>query len=624
MEYDASSIKILKGLEAVRKRPAMYIGDVGKKGFHHLLFEIVDNAVDESIAGYADEIVVTLHEDGSVEVRDNGRGIPVDIHKETGKSALEIVVTTLHAGGKFDKKSYKISGGLHGVGISVVCALSEWMEVVVKRNGKVFRQRYARGNPTTGVEVIGEAKDSGTIVRFKPDPLIFGERSFDFELVEERIKELSFLNKRVKFLLIDKRKGIEKEFSHKGGIVDFVSHLSQGYKVISENFYMDSEKNNIKVEVSFLYTDTYYEKLYSYVNNIRTEEGGTHVSGFKAALTKAINDFISSKGLLKGKRVRGEDVGEGLIAVISVLHPDPQFEGQTKTKLGNSEVKGIVESLLFSSLKEWFEIREDQARIIAKKVIANMEAREAARRVRENLRRKSVFETSLLPGKLADCSSKEVEKTELFIVEGDSAGGSAKQARDRNFQAILPLKGKILNVEKASMDKLLKSEEIRNIILAIGTDMGENFDYSKLRYGKIIIMTDADVDGSHIKTLLLTLFFRYFRPLIEKGHIFLAKPPLYKVTKGKKVFYAYSDEELEKLRKELGNIGVQRYKGLGEMNPEQLWETTMNPETRILKKVTIEDAIKADELFSILLGENVEVRREYIQKHALEVKELDI
>ncbi len=626
MSYDASSIKVLKGLEAVRKRPAMYIGDIGKRGYHHLFYEVLDNAVDESIAGFADKITVILHKDGMLEVRDNGRGIPVDIHPEFKKSALELVVTTLHAGGKFDKKAYKISGGLHGVGISVVCALSEYMEITVKRDGKIYRQKYSRGKALSEVEIIGETEETGTEVKFKPDHEIFTWEGFDPDVIEERIQELSFLNKNIAFIFKNEITGEEKSFRYEKGIMEFVRYLSSGSKMISEVMYGSGENNLIKVEFSFAYTDTYHEKLYSYVNNIRTEEGGTHVSGFKSALTRAINDFIKSTGLLKdGKRVRGEDVSEGLTAVISVLHPDPQFEGQTKTKLGNSEVKGIVESIAFSSIKEWFEINKDHAKLIARKVISNMEAREAAKRVKDSLRRKTVFESSLLPGKLSDCSTKELEKSELFIVEGDSAGGSAKQARDREFQAILPLKGKILNVEKANMEKLLRNEEIRSIILAIGTDIGDSFDYSKLRYGKIIIMTDADVDGSHIRTLLLTLFFRYFRPLIEKGHIYIARPPLYKITKGKNVYYAYSDEELEQIKKTVGtNVSVQRYKGLGEMNPEQLWETTMDPEKRVLKLVTIEDAIKADELFSILLGENVEVRREFIEKHALEVKELDV
>ncbi len=627
MDYDASSIKVLKGLEAVRKRPAMYIGDIGKRGFHHLFYEILDNSIDESIAGYADKIEVILHRDGFLEVSDNGRGIPVNEHPQFKKSALELVVTTLHAGGKFDKKAYKISGGLHGVGISVVCALSEYMEVTVKREGKVFRQKYSRGKALTPVEIIGETEETGTSVKFKPDPEIFTWKEFDPEIIKERIREVSFLNKNISitFKNYNKEPPEEETFKYEKGLADFVEFLNSGNKVISPTMYGNGENDLVKVEFAFAYNDTYHEKLYSYVNNIRTEEGGTHVSGFKAALTRAINDFIKKNSLLKdGKRVSGDDVEEGLTAVISVLHPEPQFEGQTKTKLGNSEVKGIVDSIAFSKIKEWLEINKDAARIITKKIISNMEAREAARRVKENLRRKSVFESSLLPGKLADCSTHELENSELFIVEGDSAGGSAKQGRDREFQAILPLKGKILNVEKASMEKLLRNEEIKNIIFAIGTDIGESFNYSKLRYGRIIIMTDADVDGSHIRTLLLTLFFRYFRPLIEKGHIYIARPPLYKVSKGKQVYYAYSDEELNQLLSTIPNANVQRYKGLGEMNPEQLWKTTMDPENRVLKRVSIEDAIKADELFSILLGENVEVRRRFIEEHALEVKELDV
>ena len=627
-KYDASSIKILKGLEAVRKRPAMYIGDISKKGFHHLLWEVLDNAVDEALAGYAKKIVVKLYKDGSVSVEDDGRGIPVDIHPEEKKSALELVVTTLHAGGKFDKKAYKVSGGLHGVGISVVCALSEWMEVVVKRQGKVYRQRYERGKAVSPVEEIGEAKEgeTGTFVRFKPDEEIFQWKEFDEKVIEERLKELSYLNKGIKFILINKQ-GEEKLFYTEKGIVEFVELLSSGKKPLHEPFYFSTtkEEQKLKLEISFLYTESYYETLYAYVNNIRTEEGGTHVSGFKAALTRALNDYIKRNKLLpESKRISGEDVGEGLVAVISLLHPDPQFEGQTKTKLGNAEVKGFVDSSFYSALKEWLEVNKDAARIIAKKVISNMQAREAAKRAKETIRRKTAFESSLLPGKLADCSTHKLESSELFIVEGDSAGGSAKQARDREFQAILPLKGKILNVEKASLEKLLRNDEIKSIILAIGTGFGENFDISKLRYGKIIIMTDADVDGSHIKTLLLTLFFRYMRPLIEKGFVYLARPPLYKVSYGNRVFYAYNDKELSSLLSSFPKARVQRYKGLGEMNPSQLWESTMDPSKRVLIKVKIEDALAADNLFSVLMGTDVAKRREFIEKHALEVKELDV
>ncbi len=625
MDYDASSIKVLKGLEAVRKRPAMYIGDIGKRGYHHLFYEILDNAIDEAIAGYAKRIEVTLYEDDRIEVKDDGRGIPVDIHPQYGKSALELVVTTLHAGGKFDKKSYKISGGLHGVGISVVCALSEYMKVRVEREGKIYEQEYSRGKALTEVKVVGNTERKGTTVLFKPDEEIFTWKGFDPSIIEERIRELSFLNKNIEIIFRNRKDGEEKVFKFENGIVDFVSYLNRGVKQIHESImYGEGENGLVKVEFAFAYNDTYISKLYSYVNNIRTIEGGTHLSGFKTALTRAINEFIKNNNMLKDKRVSGEDVEEGLTAVISVLHPEPQFEGQTKTKLGNGEVKGIVDSIAFAKIREWFELNRDDAKTIAKKVIANMEAREAARRVKETLRRKTVFENSLLPGKLADCSTKEIEKAELFIVEGDSAGGSAKQGRDREFQAILPLKGKILNVEKANIEKLLKSEEIRNIITVIGTDIMENFDINKLRYGKIIIMTDADVDGSHIRTLLLTLFFRYFKPLVERGNIYIARPPLYKVWKGKQVYYAYSEEEMKKLVESLGKANVQRYKGLGEMNPEQLWETTMNPENRVLKKVSVEDAMKADELFSILLGENVEVRRAFIEKHALDVKEIDV
>ena len=499
------------------------------------------------------------------------------------------------------------------------------MEVIVKRNGKIYRQRYSRGKPLSSVEEIGEANESGTTVIFKPDSEIFGERSFDGEVVRERVLELSYLNSNATFIFEDERVEKREVFKAEKGLSDFAKYLASGLKAIVEPIHGKGESERIKVEFAFLYADTYYEKFYSYVNNIRTEEGGTHVSGFKAALTRALNDFIKKNRLLpEGKKINGEDASEGLVGVISVLHPEPQFEGQTKTKLGNGEVKGIVDSIAYSFLKEWMEIHQQEAKAIARKVISNMEAREAAKRAKESIRRKTVFESSLLPGKLADCSTHDLEKSELFIVEGDSAGGSAKQARDREFQAILPLKGKILNVEKASMEKLLKSEEIRNIIMAIGTGIGDEFDIKKLRYGKIIIMTDADVDGSHIRTLLLTLFYRYFKPLIEQGRIYIARPPLYRVSKGNKVFYAYSDEELKKIIESIGEARVQRYKGLGEMNPQQLWETTMDPTKRTLIRVTVEDSLKADELFSILMGEEVAPRRAFIQKHALDIKELDV
>jgi DNA gyrase subunit B len=623
--YGAESIKVLEGLDAVRKRPAMYIGDTGKKGLNHLLFEVVDNSVDEALAGFCKNIEVTIKKDGSAIVKDDGRGIPTEIHPEYKISALELVITKLHAGGKFEKGAYKISGGLHGVGVSVVNALSEWMEVEVHRDGKIYRQQYKRGGPVTPVEVVGEAADTGTIVRFKPDPLIFKETSFDHDIIRERLKELSFLNKGLRIVFRDEEKGTEEEFLHTGGIAEFVVELNKAKVTLHQPIYFQKEVDGCVVEYAIQYNDGYYETVYTFANYIRTEEGGTHLSGFRSALTRAINDYIEENGLLKGEeKVSGDDVKEGLTAVLSVKLPEPQFEGQTKTKLGNSEMKGFVDSIVYDTLKTWFLEHPEDARKIALKCINAMEAREAAKKAKEMIRRKSVFETSVLPGKLADCIEQDPEKAELFIVEGDSAGGSAKQGRDRQTQAILPLKGKILNVEKAPIHKIVKSEEIKNIILALGCGFEDDFDISKLRYHRIIIMTDADVDGSHIRTLLLTLFYRYMREIIERGYLYIAQPPLYRVRKGKVVRYAYTDEELGKILAEMGEADVQRYKGLGEMNPEQLWETTMNGETRTLKKVTIEDAAIADELFSILMGENVEPRREFIEKHAIEVKELDV
>ncbi len=626
-DYNASSIRILEGLSAVRKRPAMYIGDVGKRGFHHLLMEIVDNSIDEALAGFCTEIHITIKSDGSVEVKDNGRGIPVDIHPEYGISALEIVTTKLHAGGKFDKKTYQVSGGLHGVGISVVNALSEWMEVEVHRNGKIYKQRYERGVPKTPVNIVGNANDTGTTVRFKPDPEIFGNVEWDDAYVKNRLRELAFLNPMVAIYFYDERQGDNEVFKYSGGIEEFVKYLNEGKEVVNKSVVHAKRKvDNVTVEYAIQYNTGYYETFYSYVNNIRTEEGGTHAIGFKSALTRAINDFIKEyKVSKKDIKITGEDVKEGLTAVLHVLVPEPQFEGQTKAKLGNSEVKGITAKVVYETLKEWLRMHSDEAVAISKKLISAVEARIAARKAKEMVRRKSFFETNSLPGKLADCIENDPDKAELFIVEGESAGGSAKQGRDRKFQAILPLKGKILNVEKASPVKVLRNDEIKSIILALGTGIGDDFDINKLRYKKIIIMTDADVDGSHIRTLLLTLFFRYMRPIIEHGYLYVAQPPLYKVKKGKVERYAYSDEELEKIKNELGdNVYVQRYKGLGEMNPEQLWETTMNPETRMLKRVTIEDAEEADKLFKILMGEVVEPRRKFIEKHALEVKSLDI
>ncbi len=619
-EYTAKDIEVLEGLEAVRKRPAMYIGDVGKRGFHHLLFEIVDNSIDEALAGYASWIAVRLLEGAKVvEVEDNGRGIPTDMH-ESGKSALELVSTTLHAGGKFGKKAYKVSGGLHGVGISVVNALSEWMEIQVFREGKMFRQKYARGKPITPVEIVGTTEKRGTLVRFKPDPQIFGERTFDPSLIRTRLNELAYLNKGLEIEFFD---GEKKEvFKHEGGIEEFARDLA-GESALHEVIFGQRKEGENEVDIALVYTRRLQPSIMSFVNSIRTIEGGTHVSGFKAGLTRALNEYLKRNNQ-KEKRLSGEDVLEGLVAVINCRVQEPQFEGQTKTKLGNSEIKGLVDRCIYEMLSRFLEEHPAEAKKILEKCLQAMEAREAAQRARELVRRKTALETGVLPGKLADCIERDPAKAELFIVEGDSAGGSAKQGRDRRYQAILPLRGKILNVEKASIRKILENKEIKALLTSLGCGFGE-VDLSKLRYHKIIIMTDADIDGAHIRTLLLTLFYRYLRPLIERGYLYVAMPPLYRLKKGKTIRYAYSEEEKEKLLKEMGEgVEIQRYKGLGEMNPQQLWETTMNPESRILKRVTIEDAKKADELFSILMGENVEERKRFIQAYAREVKNLDI
>ena len=621
-EYSVDKIKVLEGLEAVRKRPAMYIGSTDEKGLHHLVEEVVDNSVDEALAGYCSRIEVVINEDGSVTINDNGRGIPVEIHKEYGISGVEVVMTKLHAGGKFDKGAYKVAGGLHGVGVSVVNALSQWMEVEVRRNGKIFRQRYEKGKPVTKLEVVGIAKDTGTKVTFYPDPEIFGSKQFDYYVIRKRLQELAFLNKGLEIKFVDKRLGKEDVFKYDGGIAEFVAYINRNKTPLHDVIYFEGERDGVKVEVAMQYTDGYVENVYTFVNNINTREGGTHLSGFKSALTRALNEY-GRKNIFKGEEnLSGEDVREGLTAIISCKVPNPQFEGQTKTKLGNSEVKGIVENIVYDSLSEYLEENPNVARKIIEKALQAAKAREAARKARELIRKKSYIDSLSLPGKLADCTSNEPEKCELFIVEGDSAGGSAKQGRNRKYQAILPIKGKILNVEKASFDKLLENNEIKAIISSIGTGIGDEFDIRKANYHKIIIMTDADVDGAHIRTLLLTFFFRYMRPLIENGYIYIAQPPLYRIKKGKKEYYAYSEEEMRRIAGD--GATIQRYKGLGEMNPEQLWETTMNPEKRILKRVEIEDAIEADELFTILMGKNVEERRKFIQKHAKEVKNLDI
>jgi DNA gyrase subunit B len=629
--YDASKIQVLPGLEGVRRRPAMYIGDVGKRGLHHLIFELLDNSVDEALAGYCSEIDVILHSDGSCTVKDNGRGIPVDIHPVEKKPAVEVVMTYLHAGGKFDGKVYQISGGLHGVGASVVCALSEVLEVWVRRDGNVYYQKFARGVKVTDLEVVGKSEDTGTEIKFKPDPKIFKKTEFEYDIVENRLRELAFLIKGLKLRLYDQRTGKQAEFYAKGGLKEFVRYLDEARKPVHEPFWTEGRKDDVEIEIALEYNEDYqYENIVSFVNTINTHEGGTHVTGFKTALTRVISDYIKKMNLKKASDpdIVGEDTREGLTACIHVKLPAPQFEGQTKTKLGNSNVKGIVESIFYDKFYRFLEENPSVAEDIVRLVLAAAKSREAAKKARELTRRKSLLESDTLPGKLADCIVKEPEKAELFVVEGESAGGSAKQARVREFQAILPLKGKILNVEKASIDKILKNEEIKTIFQAIGAGFGEDeFKPDKIRYHKIIIMTDADVDGSHIRTLLLTLFYRYMRPVIEMGYLYIAQPPLYRLQKGKKVYYAYTEEEKEEILKELGGengVNIQRYKGLGEMNPEQLWETTMDPEKRILKKVTLEDAAEADRLFSILMGEKTEPRKEFIMQNAKKVQNLDI
>lgn len=631
-DYRPEDIRVLKGLEAVRMRPGMYIGSTGKSGLHHLLYEIVDNSVDEAMAGVCDRIRVILHEDGSAEVEDNGRGIPVEIHPETGKSTLETVMTTLHAGGKFSSSAYKVSGGLHGVGASVVNALSEVMEVWVRRNGKVYYQKYSRGEPVCEVKELGETTEHGTTVRFKPDPEIFSTTEFDPDVVENRLRELAFLNPGLTIEFEDRFNDYKTKFYYVGGIKEFIAYIlkNNNLKPLHETIHVSGTYEDIKVEVAFVYTALQdEEKIYSFVNNIRTIDHGTHVTAFRNVLTRLLNDYGKSLSYLrKDDSFQGEDVREGLVAIVNVLMPNPEFEGQTKGRLGSESAGTAVTKIVRERLTELFEINRGLLKTILERVQESKRAREEARRVRELVRRKSAFEGAQLPGKLADCVTNDVEKSELFIVEGDSAGGSAKQARDREFQAILPLRGKILNVEKSSMQKLLNNEQIKDIIYAIGTQIGERFDRSKLRYGKIIIMTDADIDGAHIRVLLLTFFFRYMRPLIEEGRIYIAVAPLYRIQLADRTLYLYSDEEYQALMKELNGsekiIEVQRYKGLGEMNPEQLWETTMNPVTRRLVRVTIENAEEADALFEILMGEDTQERKNFIERHALKVTYLDV
>ena len=626
VEYSAKHIQVLEDLTAVRKRPSMYIGDTGPRGLHHLVFEVVDNSIDEALAGFCDRITVILHEDGSVTVDDNGRGIPVDIHEKYGVSALELVLTKLHAGGKFDSKIYKVAGGLHGVGISVVNALSEWLEVEVRRDGRCYFQRYERGKPVCKLvsETLPIQTETGTKIRFKPDAEIFQSTDFDFGTIASRLRELAFLNRGVTLQIFEEKSGRGETFRYDGGIVAFLEFLNEGKTPLHKPIYFRKEKDGVIVEVGIQYTTAYEENILTFANNIRTE-GGTHLIGFKSALTRIINDYGKKSGMLKRLTLSGDDVREGLTAVVSVLLREPQFEGQTKTRLGNSEVKGIVESIVWENLSEFFEEHPEDAARIIEKAIKAARAREAARRARELVRGREAS-LDLLPGKLADCIERG-ERAELFIVEGESAGGSAKQARDKNFQAILPIRGKILNVEKARLDKILKNAEIRALITALGTGIKNEFSKEKLRYNKVIIMSDADVDGAHIRTLLLTFFYRYMPDLVKDGHVYIAMPPLYAVRKGNKTLYAYSEEEYQRILEALGDGGgvrVQRYKGLGEMNPEQLWETTMNPETRFLKRVTLRDAEEADMIFSVLMGEDVEPRRKFIQEHAKEVRNLDI
>ncbi len=668
-DYTADDITVLKGLEPVRQRPAMYIGDVSARGLHHLVYEVVDNSIDEALAGFAHHIQLSINKDGSVSVADDGRGIPTDIHADEKRSALEVVMTVLHAGGKFDKNTYKVSGGLHGVGVSVVNALSEWLEAEVYRDGKVWYQKYAKGKPQGAVKVVGkaDAKKTGTKVSFLPDNTIFKNRTFKFETIAERLRELAFLNPSVTLRIVDLRDGQEREesFHFKGGLLEFVQYIdSTRPPIMKKPVYMKGQDKDeagrvVEAEIAFQYNDQYNENVFTYVNNINTLEGGTHLIGFRTALTRTLNSYASKNNLVKenGVQLTGDDFREGLTAVLSVKVPEPQFEGQTKTKLGNSEIKGIVEAIVSDQLAIWLDENPGDARRLIDKCLRAAEAREAARKARDLTRRKSALESSSLPGKLADCSINDPEHCELYIVEGDSAGGSAKQGRDRRFQAILPIKGKILNVEKARLHKILENEEIRAIFTAIGAGVGEEFNAEKIRYGKIILMCDADVDGSHIRTLLLTLFFRYMKEIIELGHVYIAQPPLYKVKKGKQELYAFDEDEREEIVKQFkadkkkngekaapepgveevvevvsedgaalssAGITVSRFKGLGEMNPEQLWSTTMNPDTRTVLLVSIENAADADRTFSILMGDEVEPRRDFIEKNAKYVRNLDV
>lgn len=625
--YGAEAIKVLEGLEAVRKRPGMYIGGTGKPGLHKLVDEIVDNSVDEALAGYCKEITITLKKDGSAEVVDDGRGIPVEMHPQYKVPTVQLALTKLHAGGKFDKDSYKVSGGLHGVGVSVVNALSKKLIVEVKRDGKIYRQEYSRGDPKTKLEVVGNVKngETGTTVTFWPDDEIFQSVKFDYTVLETRFREIAFLNAGLKIVLIDEGKDKKEVFQFTGGLIEFVKWVNKSKEVLHKPIYFKREVKDVVIEISIQYNSGYNESIFGFVNTINTVEGGTHVSGFKTAVTRVINDYAKKTNMLKnGDALTGDDVREGLTAIISTKVPEPQFEGQTKTKLGNSEMKGYVDSVVTSALAQFFEENPAIAKRIVSKTVDSAKARLAAKKAKDLVRRKNAFSLGGLPGKLSDCSSKKSDNTELYIVEGESAGGSAKQARDKENQAILPLKGKILNVEKSNPSRTLSSEEIANLITAIGTGVGEQFDIAKLRYRKVVIMTDADVDGEHIKTLLLTFFFRFMPKLIENGNVFVALPPLYRIRKGQKDSYVYTDSELKKESDKLGgNLNVTRFKGLGEMSLQQLWETTMNPKTRMIKKIYVGDAVEADQVFSMLMGDDVQSRKDFISENAKEAN-LDI
>jgi len=625
--YDAEQIQVLEGLQAVRRRPAMYIGTVGERGLHHLIHEVVDNSIDEAMAGFCKEIQVTVNTDGSATIADDGRGIPVDIHPKYKEPGVQIVLERMHSGGKFERKMYRVSGGLHGVGLSVVNALSEWLEVRVRRGGKEYFQRYERGTHTTELQAVGDANGRGTVITFKPDATVFETVEFDYDTIAARMRELAFLNRGLRVIVLDKRKDRGDVFQYEGGVVEYVKWINRGRSPLHETpIYFAKQGNGVLVEVALQWTDAYQENIHTFVNNINTVEGGTHLVGFKAALARGMNQYARSNGFLKnGLGLEGDDVREGLTAILSVKLPEPQFEGQTKMKLGNSEVKGIVESLVYEKLSEFLNENPKTAQAAISKAILASQAREAARKARELTRRKGLLDSFSLPGKLADCQERDPAKAELYVVEGPSAGGSAKEGRNRAFQAILPLRGKVLNVEKARLDQMLKNAELRTLITAIGAGIQDEFDISKCRYHTICLLSDADVDGEHIRTLLLTFLFRHMRPLVDAGYVYIAQPPLYKMKKGKEIVYAYSEREREEKVRGLGDgVSIQRFKGLGEMNPSELWETTLDPAVRILKQVTVDDAVRADQLFSTLMGDAVEPRREFIMAHAKEVVNLDV